>query len=537
MTHTFVSYVRADSERVRRLCHSLNERGIKTWLDREELQPGQRWKQEIKGAIKEGAFFLACFSSAYRDRQRTYMNEELTLAIEELRLRSTDRAWFIPVLLDPCEVPDRSIGGGESLRDLQWVDLSENWDTGIEKLSKFFKPESQSGPPEDVREAVLGTAEALKYKQQAIRDYSGYPSYEFKQTQLEKVENEIAELKSSPGMTLPRLPSHEGAPQGERRAIGTCRYCGGSASIFSTQHNECKKKHDQAPRLLARWAEEALDGRLPMQTFAYRLHSLQQDYYLRPDEIRPVVAAAMSKAGERFLKNGLLTEQEERLLGDIQVVGGITMSHIGAKELVSLRAEYGFSRWDYAGLLRDNFFKPKESLEKRREIGKAMAQITELGPPFAFRLAADEFLGDIEDSIVYCRTKTTRQYVGCSQGISLRLGQGVCYLIGSFRRQTVEQAELQRVDIGRFAYSNRAFYFWGEQERIRIPIDGILSHEADCDTIIIWCERANAKPEVFHGDTGFGWYIANVIANIHLMDRNDPMSEEADDDSMLKVVT
>src|SRR5215203_6234706 len=101
MTHTFVSYVRADSERVRRLCHSLNERGITTWLDQEELKPGQRWKQEIKGAIKKGAFFLACFSSAYRDRQRTYMNEELTLAIEELRLRSTDRAWFIPVLLDP----------------------------------------------------------------------------------------------------------------------------------------------------------------------------------------------------------------------------------------------------------------------------------------------------------------------------------------------------------------------------------------------------------------------------------------------------
>ncbi len=51
------------------------------------------------------------------------MNEELTVAIEELRLRPTDRAWFIPVLLDDCEVPDRSIGAGETLRTLQWIKL------------------------------------------------------------------------------------------------------------------------------------------------------------------------------------------------------------------------------------------------------------------------------------------------------------------------------------------------------------------------------------------------------------------------------
>lgn len=314
--------------------------------------------------------------------------------------------------------------------------------------------------------------------------------------------------------------------------MGTCRYCGGSAGLFSSEHNECKEKHDQAPGLLARWAEEALGGRMAMQTFASRLHLLQQDYYLRQEEIRPVVAAAMSKAGERFLEGGLLTEEEERLLSDIQ---GITMRHIDVKELVRLRAEYGFSRWDYAGLLRDNFFKPKESLEERRKLGRAMAEMTELGPSFAFRLAADEFLGDIQDAIVYYRTKTTRQYVGSSQGISVRLGQGVYYRVATSKGQPVEQTELQRVDMGRFGYSNRALYFWGEKERIRLPIGGILSHEAGYDAITIWRDRANTKPEVFRGDAGFGWYIANVIANIHLMDRSDLPPADADDASMLKI--
>jgi hypothetical protein len=49
---------------------------------------------------------IACFSTAYAERDRTYMNEELTLAIDELRARPTSRAWFLPARLDECQIPD-----------------------------------------------------------------------------------------------------------------------------------------------------------------------------------------------------------------------------------------------------------------------------------------------------------------------------------------------------------------------------------------------------------------------------------------------
>src|SRR4051812_24116869 len=124
MAHVFVSYVRDNYGEVERLCKQLSARGVNVWLDRKAILPGQRWKEAIRKAIKDGAFFLACFSSEYAERASSYMNEELVLAIEELRQRPTTRAWFVPVLLSKCEVPDRSIGAGESLRDLQWVDLS-----------------------------------------------------------------------------------------------------------------------------------------------------------------------------------------------------------------------------------------------------------------------------------------------------------------------------------------------------------------------------------------------------------------------------
>ena len=82
MKHVFISYVREDQETVDRLCKELRSRGVKVWLDREDILPGQRWRESIRSAVKDGAFFIACFSDHYSARERSYMNEELTLFLD-----------------------------------------------------------------------------------------------------------------------------------------------------------------------------------------------------------------------------------------------------------------------------------------------------------------------------------------------------------------------------------------------------------------------------------------------------------------------
>lgn len=134
MEHIFISYVRENQESVDRLCSALGSYCLKVWLDRKDILPGRRWRTAIRHAIQQGAYFLACFSKEYSTRQRTYMNEELALAIDELRKRPYETSWFIPVRLADCIIPDREIGGGESLADLQWVDLFQDWDAGIRKI-------------------------------------------------------------------------------------------------------------------------------------------------------------------------------------------------------------------------------------------------------------------------------------------------------------------------------------------------------------------------------------------------------------------
>lgn len=109
--HAFISYVREDSHRVDQLQQTLEAAGVRVWRDTADLWPGEDWRAKIRRAITSNAFvFIACFSNVSVSRNRSYQNEELTLAIEQLRQRRPDDPWLIPVRFDACDIPDRDIG-------------------------------------------------------------------------------------------------------------------------------------------------------------------------------------------------------------------------------------------------------------------------------------------------------------------------------------------------------------------------------------------------------------------------------------------
>lgn len=153
MAHAFISYVREDEEKVLLLADRLERNGIEVWLDKRNILPGDQWREAIRFAIQNGGFFLCCFSTSYLSRGRTYMNEELTLAIEELRLRPEEQRWFIPVRLSDCIVPDRPIGAGRRLADLQWIDLFKNEEENIATLVRAMQ---EVAPSQRLRTPRLG---------------------------------------------------------------------------------------------------------------------------------------------------------------------------------------------------------------------------------------------------------------------------------------------------------------------------------------------------------------------------------------------
>jgi len=131
----FISYVRENLSPVERLVTELRSRGADVWFDQDALPPGVVWRDEIRRAVSRHEFFVACFSHEQNTRVRAYMNEELELAVEEIRLRG-NVPWFIPVRLSG-EIPDIRIGPTRTLRDIQYVDLvDKRWASGVDAIAR-----------------------------------------------------------------------------------------------------------------------------------------------------------------------------------------------------------------------------------------------------------------------------------------------------------------------------------------------------------------------------------------------------------------
>lgn len=122
--HAFISYVREDAHRVDRLQRVLEAAGVPVWRDTAVLWAGEDWRAKIRHAITDDALaFIACFSTTGLARNRSYQNEEIVLAIEQLRLRRPEVPWLIPVRFDECEIPDWDIGGGRTMASIQRADV------------------------------------------------------------------------------------------------------------------------------------------------------------------------------------------------------------------------------------------------------------------------------------------------------------------------------------------------------------------------------------------------------------------------------
>ena len=97
---------------------------------------GRNWRAKIRGPIgRDALVFIACFSTHSAARHYSYQNEELILAIDQLRRRLPDDPWLIPVRFDDCDIPDLELGAGRTLASIHHADLfGANRETATRRL-------------------------------------------------------------------------------------------------------------------------------------------------------------------------------------------------------------------------------------------------------------------------------------------------------------------------------------------------------------------------------------------------------------------
>ena len=105
----FVSYSRADREVVVELVAGLDARGLKAWVDLEDIPPSAEWMGEIRAAIEASDGYLVVVSPSFASSE---------VCAEELGLAREAGKRIVPVMVrptDPSSVP-------ATLAALNWID-------------------------------------------------------------------------------------------------------------------------------------------------------------------------------------------------------------------------------------------------------------------------------------------------------------------------------------------------------------------------------------------------------------------------------
>src|SRR5205085_2217791 len=131
----FLSYSRKDQEKVDDLVRKLKSKGIRTWLDRQDIVGGE-WRPSIKRGLRQSNFFLACLSHN-TDQRGEVLQYEYDSALEIQRDRLEGDIYLIPVRLEECEVP-------ESLRHLEYRDVYKPAE--FDSLIRALRSKSKGSP-------------------------------------------------------------------------------------------------------------------------------------------------------------------------------------------------------------------------------------------------------------------------------------------------------------------------------------------------------------------------------------------------------
>jgi len=112
----FLCYANPDKEKILSLYNALIGVGFAPWMDKKQLQGGERWEGAIRRTIRTSDFFVVCLSNKSVNR-RGFMQREIRFALDVWDEKLEDDIYMIPARLEDCVITH------EKLRELQWVDL------------------------------------------------------------------------------------------------------------------------------------------------------------------------------------------------------------------------------------------------------------------------------------------------------------------------------------------------------------------------------------------------------------------------------
>lgn len=273
--------------------------------------------------------------------------------------------------------------------------------------------------------------------------------------------------------------------------MGDCKYCGKPVGFLRRKHAECDRQFENGKKEILAAIAQAVTGSGALDGLPARISSIAQRSYIADTERHSLLARGWAGTVDKFLEDGVLDESEEKRLMELKERFSLSQA-----ELDSTGA---LTKVTKAAVLRD-------------VLNGVIPQRMSVNGGLPINLQKGEQVVWVFPNADYLEDKTRRQYVGGSQGVSIRVVKGVYYRVGAFKGEAIDRTERVRVDTGLVAITNKHIYFAGPAKSLRLPFAKIVSFQPFSDGVGVIRDTASAKPQIFV--TGDGWFTYNLVTNL-----------------------
>ncbi|MGH8584270.1 MAG: hypothetical protein ACREWG_16160 [Gammaproteobacteria bacterium] len=276
--------------------------------------------------------------------------------------------------------------------------------------------------------------------------------------------------------------------------MGTCKFCGKPAGLLRSKHAECDQQFERGKEEILAAISQAATGAGAVDGLPARITTIAQRSFVPDSEQRGLIVRGWAGTVDKFLEDGVLDESEEKRLMELKERFSLSQAELDASGALT--------RVTKAAVLRDVL---NGVIPQRMTVSDGLPINLQKGEQVVWVFPSSDYLED----------KTRRQYVGGSQGVSIRVMKGVYYRVGAFKGEAIDRTVRVLIDTGLVAVTNKHIYFVGSAKSTRLPYAKIVSFQPFNDGVGVIRDASSAKPQIFV--TGDGWFTYNLVTNLAKM--------------------
>jgi hypothetical protein len=274
--------------------------------------------------------------------------------------------------------------------------------------------------------------------------------------------------------------------------MSDCLYCKKPAGFFKKKHPECEARYHQGQQqMIAAVSKAIIDGDDGLDKLEMALDQIEQSALIPASERIAHMVSGFEAAVDEFLFDDILDRTEETKLATFQSRFELSQRDLNQNGALSKVVKSAVLRDLCDGIISNRF-----------QLDGLPAINYQKGEQVVWAFQNAEFLED----------KTRREFVGASNGVSIKIAKGVYYRTTAFKGRPVEHTERVHVDSGWVIITDKNIYFSGQKKSVRFPYQKIISFETYSNGIGIMRDTATAKPQIFI--TGDGWFTYNLVTNL-----------------------